>query len=191
MQYYLCLCQQFLYREGTAVRTTYFNASKLYYTFVMDRTWEFNNALNPKDKEGGLPIPFSYLTSFNNCTLQCDLAECTMKGCKFTWRKKGMAINIDKVLVNQVFLHSCPDLSAIAFPTDLSYHTLILVIFKEGNKQDRDATFRYINNQHHGLKFRQNSGYSGDTVPLPLIIGTEYRLNSRFAFKILKKNYKK
>lgn len=36
---------------------------------------DFNNALNLKDKKGGLPIPFSYLNSFENSLFNCGLVE--------------------------------------------------------------------------------------------------------------------
>lgn len=87
--------------------------------------------MNPKG-ENGLPIPFSYLTSFNNCILQYGLVECAMQGCKFTRKKKRRkATNIDKVLANQDFMHLCPDLSALALPTVFNDHTLILARFRE------------------------------------------------------------
>ena len=49
---------------------------------------DFNNALSPKDKKGGLAIPFVQMNSFKNCLLQCALVESYLQGCKYTWRKK-------------------------------------------------------------------------------------------------------
>lgn len=43
----------------------------------------------------------------------------------------------------------CPDLTSIALPTNISDHTLILIRFKEGNKQDKNAPSIYINNWTH------------------------------------------
>lgn len=106
---------------------------------------DFNNALSSEDKRGGLPIPFSYLTSFNNCLLNCGLAPVSLQGCKFTWRKRGMATNIDKVLVNQELLFTCPDLLTIASPSSLSDHTMILIQFKNTTKLEKNAPFRYVN----------------------------------------------
>lgn len=50
---------------------------------------DFSNALNPKDKKGGPPIPFSYLIGFKNCILQCGLAECNLQGANLHGGREG------------------------------------------------------------------------------------------------------
>lgn len=40
---------------------------------------DFNNALNPKDKKGGSPIPFSYLNSFENYLFNYGLVESSLQ----------------------------------------------------------------------------------------------------------------
>lgn len=65
---------------------------------------DFNNALSPKDKKDGLPIPFSCISDFKNCMLKCGLVEENFQVCKHTWRRRGIATSIDKVLANYELL---------------------------------------------------------------------------------------
>lgn len=65
---------------------------------------DLNTALNQKDKKGGLPILFSYLNSFKNCLFNYGLVEYPIQGCKYTWRHRGISMNIDKALVNYEFM---------------------------------------------------------------------------------------
>lgn len=105
---------------------------------------DFNNALNPKNKKGGLYIPFSCLSGFKNCLLRCGLNECSLQGCKYTWRKSGMESNIDKVLVNKEFPQKFPNLTTVALPTILSNHTPIVIIFEDSKPRHKNIPFRYI-----------------------------------------------
>lgn len=99
---------------------------------------DFNNALNIKDKNGSFPIPFSYLNSFRNCLFNCGLV---------TWQRRGIATNIDKVLINYEFLSMFPHFSTIALPTCISDHTpIILTCYILQHQRPKSAPFRYANN---------------------------------------------
>lgn len=125
----------------------------------------FNNALNLKDKNGGLAIPFFYLFGFKNCILQCNLVECNLQGCVYTWNKRGIASNIDKVLINPEFLTTCPTLSAFAMPTMLSDHTPIIITFNHSAKKAKNYPFRYVNFWHHkpGYDICVSEGFKANT----------------------------
>lgn len=73
---------------------------------ALDKAWllmgDFNNVLNPKDKKGCLPIPFSHLRGFTNYLLTCGLSELHIQDVQFTWRRKGVDTHIDKVLANDL-----------------------------------------------------------------------------------------
>lgn len=107
---------------------------------------DFNNALNVKDKKGGLPIPFSYIHTFKSCLYNCGLIESNLQGCKYTWQRRGVANNIDKVLVNYDFIMAFPNFKTVALPSAFSDHTPILLTFNNHIKQQKERPFRYMNN---------------------------------------------
>ena len=57
---------------------------------------------------------------------------------------------------------SCPDLTAVALPSNLSDHTLILIQVKPCCRIDKKPPFRYVNTwcNHHGYVDCINSGFT-------------------------------
>lgn len=61
-------------------------------------------------------------------------------------RRKGIAMNIDKMLVNYDFMCMFPQFITIVLPTAISNHTPILISFSTKNKVRKGVPFRYVNN---------------------------------------------
>lgn len=83
---------------------------------------DINNVLNPKDKKGGPPVPFSHFRGFSNFLLSCSFTEINIQSFQFTRRRRGIATHIDKVLINNTLLQHF--LILIATSTLISDHTL-------------------------------------------------------------------
>lgn len=68
-------------------------------------------------------------------------------GFDFTWRQKGVATNIDKILVNTTFLHKFVYMKALALSTVLSNHNPLLFHTIHIQKE-KGYPFRYDNTWH-------------------------------------------
>lgn len=119
---------------------------------VIDIAWllvrDFKIVLSPKDKKGGLQVPFSHLIGFRNFLLTCGHAEVNIKGFQFTWRRKGIATHIDKVLINSTLLQHFLTSIATATSSPLNDYIPIIIKLHIQVDQKRGIPFRYNNSWH-------------------------------------------
>lgn len=109
---------------------------------------DFNNILNSKDKKGGNKVPISQMMGFQNCIMSSNLEEIPIIGFKYTWRKKGIATKIDKILCNNLMLQTLPDLVAFGISSPISDHIPLFLGIKQANNFKRNSPFRYVNTWH-------------------------------------------
>lgn len=112
----------------------------------------FNNVLRPTEREGGqVPLPAEY-EPFADCLTECSLEDMKARGRVFTWTNNSIRSKIDRVLINDMWMHNYP-YAEVEFQAELlSDHTRSVIQLTHEIRKRRPQ-FRYCNMWSQDVEF--------------------------------------
>ncbi|GJY49198.1 RNA-directed DNA polymerase, eukaryota [Tanacetum coccineum] len=142
------------------------------------------NEVRYKNERFGSIFNVQGANAFNSFIGKAGLEEVPLGGCTFTWCHKSASkmSKLDRFLISESLLISCPNISAITLDRFLSDHRPILL--RESSFDYGPTPFRFF---HYWLEVDGFDKLVSDTWQEPLEVGPNHMLNLMNKLKNLKK----